>query len=128
MAVHLTGLPGLQPQRPISKPDRRPLSGVTPLGHPQHVPTHGAYPTWPSPRPLNRPGFVGGYDALASGMIIVCSLRVSHAFSYSAGGTFPQAEWSRVLVVPGHPFRCRHGYLPGILPRALVIDEFFLVK
>src|SRR6266550_683840 len=43
---------------------------------------------------VNRPGFVGGYDALASGMIVVCSLRVSHAFSYSAGGIFPQAEWS----------------------------------
>ena len=44
---------------------------------------------------MTRPGFVGGYDALASGMIIVCLLRVSHAFSYSAGGIFPQAEWSR---------------------------------
>src|SRR6266496_1979903 len=39
-----------------------------------------------------------------------------------AGGVEP------VLVVPGHPFSCRHGYLPGVLPRALVIDEFFLVK
>jgi hypothetical protein len=41
---------------------------------------------------VSRPGFVGGYDALASGMIIVCSLRLSHEFSYSAGGIFPQAE------------------------------------
>src|SRR5436305_14736770 len=47
---------------------------------------------------VSRPGFVGGYDALASGIIIVWPLPVSQAFSYSAGGTLPQAEWSLWLL------------------------------
>src|SRR6266498_1353177 len=48
--------------------------------------------------PVSRPGFVGGYDALASGLIIVCSCPISQSFSYSAGGIFPQAEWSLSLL------------------------------
>src|SRR6266571_7490156 len=47
---------------------------------------------------LSRPGFVGGYDALASGLIIVWSCPISQSFSYSAGGIFPQAEWSLSLL------------------------------
>src|SRR6266540_1594146 len=47
---------------------------------------------------MSRPGFVGGYDALASGLIIVCSCPISQSFSYSAGGIFPQAEWSLSLL------------------------------
>src|SRR6266568_4007419 len=50
--------------------------------------------TPPTPGSLSRPGFVGGYDALASGLIIVWSCPISQSFSYSAGGIFPQAEWS----------------------------------
>src|SRR6266498_786392 len=47
---------------------------------------------------LSRPGFIGGYDALASGLIIVWSCPISQSFSYSAGGIFPQAEWSLSLL------------------------------
>src|SRR6266571_4595466 len=47
---------------------------------------------------VSRPGFVGGYDALASGLIIVWSCPISQSFSYSAGGIFPQAEWSLSLL------------------------------
>src|SRR6266511_4810199 len=47
---------------------------------------------------LSRPRFVGGYDALASGLIIVWSCPISQSFSYSAGGIFPQAEWSLSLL------------------------------
>src|SRR6266540_6089667 len=35
---------------------------------------------------LSRPGFIGGYDALASRLIIVWSCPISQSFSYSAGG------------------------------------------
>src|SRR6266508_4873930 len=47
---------------------------------------------------LSRPGFIGGYDALASRLIIVWSCPISQSFSYSAGGIFPQAEWSLSLL------------------------------
>src|SRR6266540_1936647 len=55
-------------------------------------------PTPPGSHTMSRPGFVGGYDALASGLIIVCSCPISQSFSYSAGGIFPQAEWSLSLL------------------------------
>src|SRR6266704_3232835 len=47
---------------------------------------------------VSRPGFIGGYDALASGLIIVWPCPISQSFSYSAGGIFPQAEWSLSLL------------------------------
>src|SRR6266498_1282788 len=47
---------------------------------------------------VSRPGFIGGYDALASRLIIVWSCPISQSFSYSAGGIFPQAEWSLSLL------------------------------
>jgi len=47
---------------------------------------------------LSRPGFVGGYDACASGIIVVWPWPICQVFSYSDGGTFPQAEWSLSLL------------------------------
>jgi hypothetical protein len=47
---------------------------------------------------MSHTGFVGGYDALASGMIIVWAWPISQSFSYSAGGILPQAEWSLSLL------------------------------
>ena len=41
---------------------------------------------------------------------------------------YPAGRVESVFVVPGHPFRCRHGHLPGVLPRPLVIEELLLVK
>jgi hypothetical protein len=41
---------------------------------------------------LSCTGFVGGYDALASRLIIVWPWPISQSFSYSAGGISPQAE------------------------------------
>ena len=49
-------------------------------------------------RRVSRSGFVGGYDALASGSIIVWPWPISQSFSYSAGGISPQAEWSLSLL------------------------------
>src|SRR5260370_23614007 len=47
---------------------------------------------------VSHPGLVGGYDALASGSIIVWPWPISQSFSYSAGGISPQAEWSLSLL------------------------------
>jgi len=33
-----------------------------------------------------------------------------------------------LFVVPGHPFRCRHGNVPGTLPRTLEVDKLLLVQ
>jgi N-terminal domain of anti-restriction factor ArdC len=55
-----------------------------------------AMPTRPradaAPPGVERPGFFGGYDACASGVSIDRPAPISHVFSYSDGGTFPQAE------------------------------------
>src|SRR6266568_1906643 len=84
---------------PRRDPGRRPVPrGSAP-------PARAAGPRGPVPArrgrgrvALSRPGFVGGYDALASGLIIVWSCPISQSFSYSAGGIFPQAEWSLSLL------------------------------
>jgi hypothetical protein len=47
---------------------------------------------WGDPGEVSRTGFVGGYDALASRLIIVWPWPISQSFSYSAGGISPQAE------------------------------------
>src|SRR5205814_10079199 len=75
-------------QAPLSRSPNTQWSFLNLLNLPKYRPTIQRFGL------LSRPGFVGGYDALASGMIIVWPLRVSQAFSYSAGGIFPQAEWS----------------------------------
>jgi hypothetical protein len=63
---------------------------------------------------VGAPGFVGGYDALASGMIIVWPWPISQSFSYSAGGISSQAEWSLSLL-----YQDTHSAVPRSRPQHL---------
>src|SRR6266545_8363963 len=40
----------------------------------------------------------------------------------------PTSGVESVVVVPGHPFRCRYGHVPGIMPWSLAVDKLLLVQ
>src|SRR6266498_4104815 len=92
-----------EPSPPRRGPRRCCVPPAGPVGAPERLMGTGeeqpdGVAAGPRRHQVSRPGFIGGYDALASGLIIVWSCPISQSFSYSAGGIFPQAEWSLSLL------------------------------